>query len=221
MNWILEYSPIFFDFDGLLVDTEPLHYKAYQTLLKNHGVSCPWNFPTYITLAHKNSVGLRNAITDLAPQLLETHSWEELYEEKKAAYDALVDEGGLELMPGAEKMLEIVQTANIPHAVVTNSTFKQISLIREQLPLLKKIPYWITREDYKNPKPAPDAYLKAIEELGASDNMLGFEDSLKGIHALEEASITPVLVCPSDHPQLEKVSKGSLRVYSSLKETLA
>jgi len=220
MNWILKYSPIFFDFDGLLVDTEPLHYKAYQTLLKNHGVSFPWDFPSYIAMAHKSSVGLRNTITAHAPQLFETHSWEELYEEKKAAYDTLVEKGGLELMPGAKKMLEIVQAANIPHAVVTNSTFKQISLIREQLPLLKKIPNWITREDYKNPKPAPDAYLKAIEELGASDNMLGFEDSLKGIHALEEALITPILICPSDHPQLEKVQEGSLKIYSSFNDIM-
>jgi beta-phosphoglucomutase len=217
MNWILEYSPIFFDFDGLLVDTEPFHYKAYRTLLKNHGISCPWDFPTYITLAHKSSVGLRNATTELAPQLLKSHLWEELYEEKKAIYDKLIEKSPLELMPGAEKMLEIVQSANIPHAVVTNSTFKQISLIQEHLPLLKKIPHWITREDYQSPKPAPDAYLKAIEVLGTSDHMLGFEDSLKGIHALEEASITPVLICPSDHPQVEKIPKGSLRIYSSFK----
>ena len=118
-------------------------------------------------------------------------------------------------MPGVENVLEAVQSAHIPHAVVTNSTFKQISLIRKQLPVLNTILHWITREDYHHPKPAPDAYLKAREIIGASDHMLGFEDALRGIRALEKASITPVLVCSPSHPQMEEVREGSLRFYSS------
>lgn len=219
MNWILEYSPIFFDFDGLLVNTEHLHFQAYQKLLENHGVSFPWDFATFAGVAHKSSTGLRKMIQEHAPELFEKHSWEELYEEKKQAYVQLLEKGGLELMPGAEAILESVQQAGIPHGVVTNSTLKQITMIREQLPVLKKIPHWITREDYENPKPAPDAYLKAIEVLGASDKMLGFEDALRGINALKGAAITPVLVCPSDHPQMSEIPDG-LKYYKSFADIL-
>jgi HAD superfamily hydrolase (TIGR01509 family) len=216
VSWILDYSPIFFDFDGLLVNTERLHYQAYERMMERNGVSFPWDFPTFAEVAHKSSHGLRELITSHAPTLVDTLSWEALYDQKKEEYAQLLEEDNLDLMPGAQTILENVQFAKIPHAVVTNSTRKQTEKIRGKIPLLNKIPHWITREDYQHPKPAPDAYLKAIEVLGKSGKMLGFEDSLRGIRALQGASITPVLICPSDHPQMAEVPKDSLRYYPSL-----
>ncbi|MCB1084551.1 MAG: HAD family phosphatase [Chlamydiia bacterium] len=218
MSWILEHSPIFFDFDGLLVNTEHLHYAAYKRMMENHGASFPWDFEAFAAVAHKSSEGLRKMITEHAPKLIETATWETLYDEKKGEYAKLLDEGNLELMPGAQTILETVQIAQIPHAVVTNSTRTQTEKIAESIPLLKKIPHWITREDYDRPKPAPDAYLKAIEVLGKSDRMLGFEDALRGIRALEGAAIMPVLICSPDHPQMEEVDPKELKVYTSFTE---
>lgn len=216
MSWILDYSPIFFDFDGLLVNTEHLHFQAYQKMLEKNGVSFPWDFPSFAAVAHKSSEGLCKLITSHAPTLVASKTWEILYNEKKNEYAKLLETGSLDLMPGAQAVLKTVQTAKIPHAVVTNSTRKQTEIIREKIPALNNILYWITREDYENPKPAPDAYLKAIEVLGKSEKMLGFEDALRGIRALEGALITPVLVCPLDHPQMADVSKDSLHYYPSL-----
>ena len=216
MSWILEYSPIFFDFDGLLVNTEHLHFQAYQKMLKNLGVSFPWSFTEFAAVAHKSSEGLRKMITAHAPTLVEKQSWETLYDQKKSEYGKLLEAGSSDLMPGAQTILETVQMAKIPHAVVTNSTRKQTEMIREKIPALNNIPYWITREDYDNPKPSPDAYIKAIEVLGKSDKMLGFEDALRGINALKGAAITPVLICSPDHPQMTELSKDSMRYYPSL-----
>ena len=216
MSWILDYSPIFFDFDGLLVNTEHLHFQAYQKMLEGNGVSFPWDFPSFAAVAHKSSEGLRELITSHAPTLVASKTWKTLYNEKKSEYAKLLEAGSLDLMPGAQTVLETVQMAKIPHAVVTNSTRKQTEMIREKIPVLNTIPYWITREDYENPKPSPDAYFKAIEVLGHSEKMLGFEDALRGVRALEGAAITPVLVCPSDHPQMADVSKNALHYYPSL-----
>ena len=220
MSWILDYSPIFFDFDGLLVNTEHLHFQAYQKMLERNGASFPWDFPSFAAVAHKSSEGLRQLITSHAPMLVASKTWETLYDEKKKEYAKLLEAGSLDLMPGAQTILETVQMAKIPHAVVTNSTRKQTEMIREKIPVLNNIPHWITREDYENPKPSPDAYFKAIEMLGKSDKMLGFEDALRGIRALEGAAITPILVCPSDHPQMDDLSKDSLHYYPSLTNLL-
>lgn len=220
MSWILEFSSIFFDFDGLLVNTEHLHYQAYQRMMEENGTTFPWDFPTFAGVAHKSSHGLRELITSHAPNLVKSKSWETLYDQKKDEYAKLLEAGDLDLMPGAQTILETIQMAGIPHAVVTNSTREQTEKIREKIPVLNKIQHWITREDYENPKPAPDAYLKAIEVLGKSDKMLGFEDALRGIRALEGASITPVLVCPQDHPQMTEISEGSLRYFPSFQEII-
>ncbi len=220
MNWILDYSPIFFDFDGLLVDTESMHYEAYCHMLSARGCDVTWDFKTFISIAHRSSTGLRRYIYDTFPNLTEI-KWETLYDEKKQCYMELLRGGNFEMMPGASEVLSLVQSANIPHAVATNSPLEQVSLIKEHLPVLNGIPHWITREDYQNPKPEPDAYLKAIEVLGKGENMIGFEDTLRGVEALKGAGITPVLVAESDHPQMESIEENSLLYFPSFKAILA
>ncbi|MDN3509672.1 MAG: HAD family hydrolase, partial [Candidatus Neptunochlamydia sp.] len=170
----------------------------------------------FAAVAHKSSEGLRELITSHAPTLVASKTWGTLYNEKKSEYTKFLETGSVDLMPGAQIALDTVQMAKISHGVVTNSTRKQTEMIREKIPTLNNIPYWITREDYENPKPSPDAYLKAIEVLGKSEKMLGFEDALRGIRALEGAAITAVLVCPSDHPQMADIPNNSLHYYPSL-----
>lgn len=131
MSWILDYSPIF-DFDGLLVNTEHLHFQAYQRMLEENGASFPWDFPSFAAVAHKSSEGLRKLITSHAPALVKSKTWDILYDEKKGEYAKLLEAGSLDLMPGAQTILETVQMAKIPHAVVTNSTRKQTEMIREK-----------------------------------------------------------------------------------------
>ncbi|MEM7175928.1 MAG: HAD family phosphatase [Chlamydiota bacterium] len=221
MHWILDYELIFFDFDGLLVNTEHLHFKAYQQLLHAHGVSFPWDLSTFVGIAHQSSDQLRATITDHCPELIEKNTWETLYREKQRYYGELLQSQHLEYMPGVPDLLKIVQQQQISHAVVTNSTYDQVSAIQRHLPLLKSIPIWVTREDYHLPKPAPDAYLKAIKILGgAREKMVGFEDALRGIRALNQAHITPVLICSPDHPQLSQIKQDSLAYFPSFKELL-
>ena len=221
MHWLLDYELIFFDFDGLLVNTERLHFAAYQQLLTAHGLSFPWDFSTFVGIAHQSSDLLRKTITNHCPKLIEEKTWKKLYQEKQHYYEQLLESHHLELMPGVPKLLDLVWQHQIPHAVVTNSTYRQVSSIQRHLTLLKSIPVWITREDYLNPKPAPDAYFKAIETLGgAKEKMVGFEDALRGIQALEKAQITAVLVCPPDHPQLSRIENDSLPYFPSFNELL-
>lgn len=220
MHWITNYSAIFFDLDGLLVNTEPLHYKAYQILFTNHKIAFPWNFSTYISITNMSSTGLYNAIITYAPRLLECKNWKKLNEEKQEIYHHLLKEDNVSLMPGVQEVLAIIQSATLPHTIVTHSTNKQLNLILQQCPLLKNIPYTITREEYPNPKPAPDSYLKAMKKVNIYDNILGFEDSIKGIEALKSASITPILVRPLNHLQSQTIKQLSFVHYTSFKELL-
>ena len=194
MSWFLDYSPIFFDLDGLLINSEPLHYRAYKMALEQEGIVLPWDFSTYLSKAHQDSSTLRLSISSLCPALSDQKAWKAFYLQKKEAFEKLLIDEEILLMPGAQTMVETVQCAGIPHAVVTNSTRRQTELIREKIPFLKAIPHFITREDYALPKPSPDAYLKAIEQVGYSDKMIGFEDSRRGVEALRSAKITSVLI---------------------------
>jgi len=220
MNLILEFDAIFFDFDGLLVNTEHLHFEAYRQMLMQNGSSFPWNFATFASVAHKSSTGLLELISSHSPEIVERKGWETLYGEKKACYQKLLKANRLELMPGAGQILNLAAEAGIPHCVVTNSTKEQVELIKKHLPILNEIPFWITREDYENPKPSPDSYLKAIKRLNITGKKIGFEDALRGIRALQGALIDPILICAPDHPQMKEASKEAFPIFSSFDELL-
>jgi beta-phosphoglucomutase len=120
-------------------------------------------------------------------------------------------------MPGVESLLTLLDQKGIRRCVVTNSFRSQVDLIRTHQKVLQTIPHWITREDYENPKPAPDGYLRAIELYGQpGDRVVGFEDSLRGIQSLQKTPALPVLVCSSHHPLLPAALSQGVLHFNSL-----
>ena len=187
MEWIHSFQLFLFDFDGVLVNTEELHYKAYKKMCADRGFSLKWDLSTYAHYAMYRAEGLQEGIYKEFPALKQQEpDWSRLYQEKKDAYFTLLKEG-VELIPGVEKLLLALEEAGISRCVVTNSVAAHIALIREQIPVLNTIPHWITREDYEKPKPDPECYHKAIELYSRpGDRVVGFEDSPKGLKALLE-----------------------------------
>ena len=205
MDWIHKFQLFLFDFDGLLVDTERLHYQAYIEMMATQGHRLTWSFSRFCEVAHLNSVAIKETLYADYPEL--SPDWATLYAEKKKAYLNLVTSGNIELMPGAQSLLNALEQANIRRCVATNSFRDQIELIRAQIPALQTIPHWVTREDYARPKPNPDAYLKAIELYGnPGDHIIGFEDSLRGLRALQATPALPILICSAALPVLQHVS---------------
>jgi len=203
MNWISKFQLFLFDFDGLLVNTEALHFEAYQTLCARHGFKLNWDFSTYCGAAHFDATSLREALYAHLPGLYAKQPvWEELYAEKKEIYMELLRQGRLQLMPGVERLLRALQEVGIKRCVVTHSPQEQVDYIRQMIPTLNLIPHWVTREDYLHPKPAPDGYEIAIERFAArGDEMIGFEDSLRGLQALKSTRKTlAVLISSFLHP---------------------
>lgn len=214
MKWIHEFQLFLFDFDGLLVNTEHVHYQAYVNMLAQRGVKLDWSFARFSELAHLNSSALKAQIYAEFPDL--DPNWEDLYGEKKQIYFDLIRSGKVGLMPGVEKLLYALEKEKIRRCVVTNSFFEQIQLLRSQHPSLQTIPKWITREDYERAKPDPECYLRAIQLYSQpGDKIIGFEDSIRGLRALQGTPALPVLICPSHHPLLEMaLEKGALHFES-------
>lgn len=211
MDWIQKFDLFLFDFDGLLVNTEELHWQAYRQMCQERGCSLDWSLFEFFEAAHFSSTGLRDAIYRKLPELQQQEPrWDVLYAEKKRLYQELLGKGGLALMPGVAEVLVTLEKAGKRRCVVTNSTRVQVDLVKEKIPLLKTIPVWITRENYREPKPHPECYLTAMRQLEKpGDRVIGFEDSARGFQALKDAGVpTALLIAPQDHPQM-KAFKGT------------
>lgn len=218
MKSLDEYQLFLFDFDGLLVNSEQIHFRAYQKMCANHGIELDWEFSFYCKAAHYESDGLQKTFFQEFPEL-QKFSWEELYQEKKSAMVDLYQSGAIELMPGVVELLEYLQKKEIKHCVVTHSPTEQVALLREQNPVLNSIPRWFTREDYSKPKPDPECYLKAIKELSKpGDPIIGFEDTPRGLRALMQTPAEAVLVTEIDYPEIPEFQKNGANRLKSLHE---
>lgn len=207
MHWITHYQLFLFDFDGLLVDTEHLHYQAYIHMCEQRGFKLNWNFHRYSEAAHHKSTGLRDQIYAEFPELYaEQPDWQVLYEEKKNIFLHLITQKEVPLMPGVKELLFALERACIKRCVVTHSAASLIKRIRKQNPILDSIPHWLTREDYTQPKPHPECYQTAIANHSQNqDNIIGLEDSPRGLEALLGTRAIPTLICPSDAPYLSTI----------------
>ena len=105
-----------------------------------------------------------------------------------------------ELLPQLKPVAEILeqieaQNGRIPFAVVSGSSRESVVRSLTALGLLDKFPIIVGAEDYKNPKPAPDAFLMAAEKLDVEPkDCLVFEDTALGIQAATAAGMASVMV---------------------------
>jgi HAD superfamily hydrolase (TIGR01509 family) len=194
---IVSSKLLLFDLDGLLVDTEAFHWKAYRATCEKLGGSLPWSFEKYLSLSGKSATAIEEQLRQEQPSLFAGRTWNDIYIEKKRQLEYILSTQFIPLMPGVKPFIEA--HAHKPMAVVTNSPKSFTELVVKSHPFLATIPCWVYREKYHAPKPSPEGYLLACTEMNvAPADALGFEDSLRGVDALLKAGCTPILVNDRD-----------------------
>lgn len=174
-----------FDLDGVLADTEPLHWAAFREVLLELGVDI--GIEEYRHRFISNGGGPEYACETYRLPL----SADELRGRKLPRYLALLRRG-VPPRPGARAALERLQ-GRFGTAVATNSVRGEVELILGSLGLLPLLDAVVTREDYANAKPAPDAYLTAAARLGLRpDECVVVEDTPRGLRAALAAGMRAV-----------------------------
>ncbi|HVM96524.1 MAG TPA: HAD family phosphatase [Candidatus Acidoferrales bacterium] len=209
---------VIFDLDGVLIDSEALQHKAYSTVLQRFGVSV--DKPTYARHWIAEGRGPEFAVETYRLPLLP----EQLRSEKSGIYfDILRHE--VALMSGAPEALKRLE----PHfrlAVATNSSRREVEFILQRFELASYFTAIVTREDYANAKPAPDAFLKAAELLQTPPALcLVVEDAQRGVLAAHRAGIKVVVVPNeytrnSDFSLAERVLNGLSELDAALVDTV-
>lgn len=186
-----DFSLFLFDLDGLLVDSESLHRRAYMAMCEMYGYTLSWDLDTYLSIAGRSSDGLRLALREEFPALFREREWRELYACKQQFLYSFLEQEPPNPMPGAQEFVQHVFEMHKPMAVVTHSPKRAVSAVRSLFP----IDTWITREDYDRPKPAPDGYMFACRYFGIdSSHAIGFEDTEKGMQSLRAAHCHAILI---------------------------
>jgi beta-phosphoglucomutase family hydrolase len=186
-----------FDMDGVLVDSNPIHRKAWEIFNRRYGLETT-------EAMRQNMYGRRNdeVIRDyfggqLAPEEVFARG-----AQKEELYRELIGDRVEEiLMPGIRSFLEFHR--DDPMAVASNAEPANIELILERAKLRHFFRVVVDGHQVRNPKPHPEIYLRTAELLGiSSGNCLVFEDSYSGVEAARAAGtrVIGVLTTHGDLP---------------------
>ena len=179
---------VLFDLDGVLVDSHYLHYRSWDMLAKDLGLSfTKEQGDDFRGMARELCLKRLFTVFNDRP-LPEETTCKELTDRKNGYYLDLLHNCDPDMLrlPGAVTLLEDLKAAGIK-AVVASGSKNAKDVIR----CAKLGEYFyavVDRMDITKTKPAPDIFLKAQEVSGAApDEVVGIEDALLGIEALKAA----------------------------------
>jgi putative hydrolase of the HAD superfamily len=199
---------VLFDLDGLLVDSEPLQFRAYQYAFTQFGITLTmddwirWHSNEASTARWVESEEL-----DIDVQQLRTV--------KKSRYDEMIA-NELKAKPGAVALVESC-ASSLKLALVSASRRESIEACLGKFGILHHFSVLVSGSEVARSKPWPDPYLAAMQALDTTPNhAIALEDSLTGYRAARAAGLGCV-VCP-DHfiPKLADAFDGAALVTDSL-----
>lgn len=178
----LDFS-LLFDLDGTLVDTDALHFGAFQVLLGERGRSITIETYQSRIMGATNDAIMRELFSDVP----ESHH-QELAARKEALFRASVTD--LQPTAGALEVFEWARSRGVGIAVVTNAPRANAELMLNGLGLADRIDTLVIGEELPRGKPDPLPYATGLQRLGGNaERALAFEDSLSGIRAASAAGI--------------------------------
>jgi len=201
---------IFWDNDGVLVDTEELYFHATREVLTKAGIDLSRDL--FIKISLKQG---RSAFDLAAEQGFSPEKIIQLRSERNQRYSELL-QNKVHVLDGVEDTLRQLH-GKILMGVVTNSRRKHFEIIHNTTGLLRFFDFVLTCEDYKKSKPDPEPFLTAIKRTGLKrEHCIIVEDSERGLDAAKAAGIRCIVV-PNNLTRDNNFS-GAYRVLDSIRQ---
>jgi HAD superfamily hydrolase (TIGR01509 family) len=180
---------IFFDFDGVLLDTEPVHCACWAEVLAPAGLTLTWDYYRDRCIGIDDRDMLRTLARQTDPPADFDSLWT-LYPAKKRLFQQRMSLPPFEpslitLLPGLHRQFKL--------AVVSSSSTSEIEPLLLSGGIRHHFDTIVGGGDVKRQKPAPDPYLLAAARLGV-EAALVLEDSAAGIASGRAAGFEVLVV---------------------------
>lgn len=204
---------LLFDFDGVLVDSEPLHWRTIsETLVANQLPPVSW--ADY----QRDLMGLddRDAFRQATPPGTPETTIGPLVEEKAKRFAALAEDGLVPPLPGAADAVRRAIATGLPLALCSGALRTDVLPVLRHMGLSDAFPILITADDVAHSKPDPETYHLAIEKLAVPpERAIVFEDTLDGLLSARAAHI-PVWGITTHLPPPVLLSHGARTTFPSI-----
>lgn len=185
---------IIFDFDGVIVDTEPLHEAALLRCALERGMA--FTHEQYITqligLADRDCLPVLFRLNGKAPTPQE-HA--EFFAQKKRLVHEMIERGEARAFPGTLALIRAAAAASTPMFICSGAIRAEIDMVLRSLEIAAVFRAIVSADEVKHSKPNPQGYLKAA--AGANEHpsrCVAIEDTPTGARAALAAGMRVIAV---------------------------
>ncbi len=215
---------VVFDFDGVIVDSEPLHFEAVRKTLQEINIPLSWEEYCRKYLGYSDielfPVALKNAGREGNKAIIEGLA------AKKAAIFAILAQKKTEIYPGVREFLQELRKSHIPAAICSGALRAEIEMMLAGSGLRDNFVTIVAADDVRAGKPDPEGYKLSMERAGrliggkklTPEKCIAIEDSSWGIQAAKGAGMMCVAV--SNSYQREQLGSAD-RIVDNLREISA
>ncbi len=200
------------DMDGTLFDSELIHKKAWQQTARQFDI--PLDDETYQQFIGQRFEECTRILAGLAGKQFDLSA----FLKAMSVIEDNLKATGVPFKPGAERLMQTALDKKLPMGLVTSARPQVIEANFDNTPWLRYFKVVVTGEDVTNPKPAPEAYQMACQQLNIKpEETMAVEDSPAGAASAVTAGcktfiVPDALLVPDD---LAKLAYG---VYTDLNE---
>ncbi len=214
---------ILFDFNGVLVDDEPVHLEMFQRVLGEEGIplSAEDYYGRYLGLDDR---GCFAAVLENAGEPATVPRLMRLIARKASYYQERIRRQGYPFFPGAVELVGALAAAGRMLGVVSGALREEVEGALRQAGILDRFKVLVTAEDVAEGKPNPEGYLRALEALNSlpplperlfhPHEVLAVEDSPAGLTAAADLGLTTLGIAhtyPADRLRQADAVAESLR----------
>ena len=177
---------VLFDMDGVIVDTEPLHHKAYKMMFDDVGIDVSDSM--YRSFTGQSTRGICEFLCKHFDLTLEPISLEK---GKRAHFTKLFfEDPDLQLLDGVEDLIKNYHSNGLTLVVASSASMFTINNVMKRFDLDSYFKDKLSGADLKASKPHPEIFINATKAAGVSNSeCFVIEDSTNGIIAAKEADI--------------------------------
>lgn len=180
---------VIFDFDGLMVDSEPLHFATEKALVEKYGGE--FNSDLFTSTLGKST---KDVLAYYQHKCKLDVNLNNLIKEHDRIFLELVDYK-LKLMPGTLELIKLLKKEQIKFIIASSGTSAYLNKALKKFHLLEDFHEFVSIEMVKHGKPAPDLFLHASSLLKVDPvNCLVLEDAINGIKAAIRAGMRCIFV---------------------------
>jgi len=198
-------AAVIFDLDGVVVDSEPLHYRAFQEVLNPQSLGYSWAryVERYIGFDDRDAF---RVVYEEAGIGLDEQALRALVEKKALAFRKLVQQEPTPSYPGVAALIGALNGRK-PLALCTGSLRCDFVPLLEKLGLTLAFDVAVAADDVEKSKPDPEPYRLALRQLArafpeepiCAERCVAIEDTPAGVRAARQAGVA-VLAVTHTHP---------------------